>query len=397
MIVTGLELVGSGGIGQGANTEFTGKNPQFRCRLNSPSTPANVIDVLGQIVSGSPDPLFQDFLWTFYDDTFTHLLWEAPPTTDPVGGFPYEKNAQATGGPYRTFGVSVSARAAGNLVSKPARLVVSNPQTNFLDESKIVIVPDYTSVVFRLPQPADLDFERYRIWRSDQPNFPIDLSPTGFIYDGPDTFITIPQPSGSTFYYCFAGYDAFGPIGLRISSYFQVTTKTLIPTLPPPAVTPGSQTVAAAFNAAVMVDVGQSAFYTLDGTDLPLSIPAQGEWPKAGGAYTNLLISSDCILSWRGYQADGTPTKQGRNIYRVTGALPTVRIRDVHMDRNDPRHADRRDAALSHCRQHDPLPHQWWSMADIRERHHRAGAQSDTGSLCEREWLCRFSGKRSVD
>jgi hypothetical protein len=85
-----------------------------------------------------------------------------------------------------------------------------------------------------------------------------------------------------------------------------------------PAVTPGSGTFTAGFNASVMADAGLVVRYRLDGGSVnALSL----EWPKSGGSYTTLAIpAATTVLKVKGFAPDGTETEEITVVYTLVSS-----------------------------------------------------------------------------
>src|ERR1017187_7114194 len=321
MQVTGLEL-----SGQGNGVIFSGRDAQFDFRINSPGSFIDIGNDLTGISGTRYDPYFQAWECTVWNGTVS--IWREL-VTQPHFDFTQAKNSEGVNNvagyptiklpPLRSFRLEVRVIDIFNNLSDPETLTVSNPSPLAL--TNIVAKPGTTSVDLQCDRPLDNDFKGIRWWRSTDPAFTIDDT-TIPVYDGPDTKVTIPQDQASTYYYRGAGYDAFGTVvaQLNISGNITATTGTLTPTLPAPAVDPGSNTFTTTFNVTLTIDPTQTARYTLDGTDVTVN---SLQWPGSVGAYTTLAITGSCTLKVRGYLPDGvTPTKQTSVTYMLVGSSP---------------------------------------------------------------------------
>lgn len=300
--------------GQADDTEFTGRIAKLRCGITSIDSFEEIGLESNGIQAGEEDPLFKDYFWEFFDPTFSQLLYDRP-TQDPK----LDLDVIEALGLQRSIGVQVSKRSTvQNLISRPARIVISNPAPSLL--TGIVATPGFDHVDFTHDPVGDLDLAGVLGWRSTDPAFAIGDAGVELIYNGPAGAFTIPQPEATTYYYRFAAFDRFcstppssGDIALlHISNPIEAMTKTAMPTLPAPAVDPGSGSFSASFNATLSIDAAQTARFTEDGSDVTDSSP---EWPGSIGAYTTKLIDRSMMLHVRGFLADGTPTKQAEYIY----------------------------------------------------------------------------------
>lgn len=322
--ISGLELAG-----QGNDTVFQQRDAKFAWRLNSPS---QFVDIGSEGTNGmrgaQQDPFFGGYRVSIIDIDTGLKIWPTEDSgllSDPQFIFTEEMNAEANkpGKPKRAFRFRVEYLDVYNKITSRRELDVSNPVPPKQD---LAIVPDFTSVNASTNVPAVADRTGMKIIRSLTSGFtPVTdgaySAGVEEVYDGPDFSRTIQQPEANTYYYRMAIYDSFYSdveLGDLIwSDEVAGTTLTLTPTLPAPAISPGDKSFDTTFNVTLTIDAGQTARYTLDGSDV---LPTSAEWPTSGGVYTTLAITSGCTLKVRGYLTDGTPTKQASATYTLVAS-----------------------------------------------------------------------------
>jgi hypothetical protein len=244
-------------------------------------------------------------------------------TQDPEHIFSYEENALATGGRRRRFLFGVRAvyrRIDGSLgYTDWLEIEVNNP--NELPPAGGHVGGGITSIDFYLAPSPELDHAGILLWRSLDPDFVVDTGiawvvgedhdGVTLVYKGSDTFFSIPQPEGTTYWYNAVSYDNFWDgldftdliIGDPISQFTQRVT----PMGSPPPISEGSRSFTDHFEVFTMPPAGMTVRYAFNST----ATAASGEWPGGIGSYISILINQSCVLHWIGMDASGAPTLEG--------------------------------------------------------------------------------------
>lgn len=163
---TGLE-VDDGGVGQGLDVTFAGKNCKVVWRLNAPYGGAGSLEPempAGQGAQSSA--LVQDFIVQVWDPPQVNLLREEI-TTDRFYSYTYDKNYEDNDSvPRRTFAIKVYQRSYYNKISEqPAVILVNNPAPTMATHT-----PDLSSIYrgvtvdFRGYTVTDNDMDYYKIY-----------------------------------------------------------------------------------------------------------------------------------------------------------------------------------------------------------------------------------------
>ena len=154
-------------------------------------------------------------------DAANHLLRTEVVTT-PSFTYDYDKNVN-DGGPHRTFRIDVTARNVTSVESDVATITVSNP-VPALVAPKVISDVGFLTISY---QPVDNDYAGAMVWVSQDPAFSPTIGGSYFPnYDGPDTSVVLSVTKG-TWYVFVAIYDAFGKVGLNISSPVSMTVTDL--------------------------------------------------------------------------------------------------------------------------------------------------------------------------
>lgn len=226
--ITGLEIKG-----QGNDYIFSGKDVTFAWVLNSPTMARDVGSEPTGAQDGITDPMFDHFLIRVFDTNGAQVYEDR--TKSPHYTYTYELNLRnkaagdnAAVPPFRTFTFEVKAVDRYAKVSRPARIVVSNPAPVV---PPVLIEALLGAAQFRFGFPQDTDFRGFRIWASTTNGFT--PSDTTLVYDGPDTKPVVYLTAGTLFYIRYAAYDAFGTAGLVLSEQKSVTPLLVLDTLPP--------------------------------------------------------------------------------------------------------------------------------------------------------------------
>ena len=225
---TGLELEG-----QGNDTIFRGRNPKFVWRATAirGSYPPGQEPAAG---AGYLDAIFKDYQIRVYAPNGQLVFTDE--TGETTYEFSFEKNAKTKGGPHRHFTFEVVMRDKWGNISKPARLEVMNPAP--AQPLGLEITAGFAIYFVKYAKPADLDFEGTLIWASTTSGFIPDDSK--IVYDGPNTFTSVPAAANSTVYVRVAAYDSFGRTGLNVSAEIVVRVVGVIPVdFIPPSVPTG--------------------------------------------------------------------------------------------------------------------------------------------------------------
>jgi hypothetical protein len=323
-ILEGLRLYGQD-LGDDV---FTGRNPRLIWELYSIAGGAH-------LATGSADVEFKRFNLRVREPVHGATMWTSD-CQDPEHIFSYDENLASFGGPYRQFFFGVQAEAMSGEVTDWEEIEINNVQEVGPGGSAGAGVD---RIYFILNPSTDRDHAGIIVWRSlTDPAFTVTAPLTGdvaVVFDGPDTNFSIPQAEGTTAYYRSAVYDAFqqrfvGNVlditGLFISDVVPYTTLTGTPTLPPPSISPGSQSFSSAFNVTPALPSGNVLRFTLDGTDVG---PTSLEWPHTGGVgdtpkvYIALSVNQSCVLNARYYTALGVPSQQVTAVYTLAGGAGT--------------------------------------------------------------------------
>lgn len=142
--------------------------------------------------------------------------------------FTFDKNKSCPGGPFRAFTIIVTPYDRYNNPGVPGELSVRNSAPTI---PTCTLTPTVAGTNFNFSFPLDTDFRGYRIWISTTPSVPIDDAHR--VYDGPDSSVTVPLAPGTTYYYVYAAYDAFGYDLLNYSSEGSFTTLSVADSTPP--------------------------------------------------------------------------------------------------------------------------------------------------------------------
>lgn len=204
---TGLQL-----DGQGNNTEFVGRSPKFSWRATAirGAYPLGEEPAAG---AGYLDHIWRDFEIRIYDTTGNLVFVDH--TREISYTFDFEKNYGVPGGPHRAFTFQVVMRDIWGNPSRTADLSVSNSAPAL--PLALRVTPGFEVVFIEFERPTDPDFMGTMIWMSDKSGFV--PGPQYLVYDGPDTYKSIPAPPLTDQYIRLAGYDSFSkdPAGLNIT------------------------------------------------------------------------------------------------------------------------------------------------------------------------------------
>ncbi|MDB5358842.1 MAG: hypothetical protein JWO51_139 [Rhodospirillales bacterium] len=234
--VTGLELAG-----QGNNTVFSGADAKFDWRLNSAYGASEALGGSDGANAGYMDIWFQNYAVKVTDSAGNFLRTET--VVDPSYTYGFLKNAADAGGPHRSFTVTVTWRDTINQSSLPASLTVTNPPpavpTNLTVQSGVGVV------FVGFTPPTDLDYTGVQVYLSQAEGFT--PGPSTLVYDGPNTFVTIPCSTTVNSYIRVAAYDVFGKAGLNFSNELTALANFAVNTVPPAS--PAGLTLSSALTA----------------------------------------------------------------------------------------------------------------------------------------------------
>lgn len=197
---------------------FTGKHAYFVWRDSSDTDWLEIgAEPFAQGIGGSRDQYFSHYQILIYDAS-NNLIFEDA-TENNYYDFTYEKNANLSGGPYRTFRFTVTRWSNLNTKSDtPASVLAANPAP--LVPTGITLTPGYGSFLLSWIIPTDLDYEYCNIYIS---------SSSGFMQDDTtylDRLVKADSYSihrdavgnllgnGATYYVTMQPVDAFGTTGL---------------------------------------------------------------------------------------------------------------------------------------------------------------------------------------
>jgi hypothetical protein len=309
-VLSGLEL-----FGQGSDFVFTGRNPRFAWRLFSIAG----AEISGEQLSlGAYDDQFAQFNLRVRDAGTGDVVWTGTSKV-PERIFEYEENARCAGGKRRHFFFGAAALARSGEQTPWEEIEVNNPNE---DPPSGHVGGGITSIDFYLDPSTALDHAGTLLWRSLDPAFTVTeplAAGVELVFKGPDSFFSVPQAEGTTWYYRSASYDDFwdGTLAdLIIGDPVPLVTITVTPTGDPPPISEGSQSFTGTKNVSVSPPAGMTVRYSFNKDALSDS----AEWPGGIGSYTALAITQSCTLYWRGYLADGTPTKQGSAVFTLVAS-----------------------------------------------------------------------------
>ena len=142
--------------------------------------------------------------------------------------YPYLDNQTDFGGTAsRSMIFEVRALDSTGMYSMPVRLTASNPAPGLVSPS---IVSNTNGIAISFSAPADADVSGSVVWCSTTNGFnPLATTPD---YEGPNTSVFLDKPAG-TYYIRVGCYDAFGRIGMNITSQVTIGVSDEIDLTPP--------------------------------------------------------------------------------------------------------------------------------------------------------------------
>jgi len=314
-VLSGLEL-----FGQGSDFEFTGRNPRFAWRLYSIAG----AEISGEQLSlGAYDDQFAQFNLRVRDAITGDVVWTGSSKV-PERTFDYEENANCAGGPRRHFYFGVAALSRSGAQTPWEEIEVNNPNEN---PPSGHVGGGITSIDFYLDTSTALDHAGILLWRSLDPAFVVTeplAAGVELVFKGPDSFFSVPQAEGTTWYYRSASYDDFwdGTIAdLIIGAAVAESTIAVTPVGDPPSISEGGGSFTGTKSVTVSPRIGERVVYAFNRDTLSTS----AGWPGGIGSYSSLTIDKSCTLYWRGYDVNGVPTNQGAVVFILvaTGAGAT--------------------------------------------------------------------------
>lgn len=298
--VTGLELEGIGNA-----TVFTGKHAHFAWRLTS-TLPVEVGP--WAFPPAAFDETFQEYRIRVRDAVTGEIVFASTQATQNFI-YTYEQNALSTGGLRRAFKFGVSAVDIDGNQTPWQEISVSNPAP--VAPANLVIALIGENAFITADWPADLDAAKRRIWRSAENGFtPSDAT---LVYDGTDTSIVLPHPSGAVYYYIVADYDAFGDALINYSAQ-QIAWREgeIVEDLPLPSVAPGTAlfttTITAQPAGAPTGGAESGLYYTEDNS--PANLGAVRRWPVVLSlpvVYDSLTFTESVTLRIREFVIPTSP------------------------------------------------------------------------------------------
>lgn len=170
--LSGLELVGSGNLGQGNDTNFVGRDVTFQWRLNTPAAGSLFGATDYGIGANGSDPYFLDFEITIWDIATNQQVYRAL-TTNPHYTYTYDMNRQSVGAPAsigrNQFRIQIRGRSKWNDLTIPITLVVQNAAPN--PPTDLQIVASFRAVWISWINPPVIDFDGVNVYESTTPDF----------------------------------------------------------------------------------------------------------------------------------------------------------------------------------------------------------------------------------
>jgi predicted phage tail protein len=162
--VTGLELVGADGQGQGNDPSFVGRDATFQWRVNSPLRSYDFGEEPMGAAGAVDDPYFLDFEISVYAVGSTTRRWYET-TKTPHFVFTFEKNAEAFGTPSNVFKVVVNARDKYNTAGTAATLTASNPAP--AQHQQLTVLTSFKAAFLTWVLPLDRDVAYTEVWMAE--------------------------------------------------------------------------------------------------------------------------------------------------------------------------------------------------------------------------------------
>jgi predicted phage tail protein len=200
--ISGLELKG-----QGNNTIFYTRDPQFDWRVNSTPYQQNMNsqETYGAD-SGSYDPLMKDFEVSITDWATGKTGWYEI-TTAPTYTFSYDKNVQAFGKATPKFTIHVVARDKYNIEGPAASLTVENLPPSA--PANFEALAAFTYAFLNWDRISDPDAATYEIYKSHDTNFNNAIHVASIAHPA-NTYFDGGLSTGDLWYYWLFATDTFG-------------------------------------------------------------------------------------------------------------------------------------------------------------------------------------------
>lgn len=211
--VTGLEL-----LGQGNDTIYTGRDPKFTWRANSPSGSQQLGSEAAGGNSGFMDPIFKDYEVSIYKPDGTLV---APPDHVLDNRYTYTSERNLEDGTGRNFILGVRQRDRFNRMSPETRIAVSNP--NCAVPPMLNIGAPFKTILLEVARPVETDWEELHAYIGTTSGFTPDESNRA--YRGRSTIMGLEADlAGTTYWVKYAASDSYGLDNMVFSQAIQVTT-----------------------------------------------------------------------------------------------------------------------------------------------------------------------------
>lgn len=204
--VTGLELVGADGAGQGLDTTFVGRDAAFQWRVNSSLRSYDFGDEPMGAAGAIDDPYFQDFEVSIFEPGSTARMWYETVKT-PHFVFTYEKNQQAFGQARNRFTIRVNARDKYNAQGVAALMTAANPAP--AQHLALTVLVSFKSAFLSWVNPPDPDLDHTEVWMSSTPVY-ADAGLVGLQAAPGTTLSVLNLASNTDYYFWLVAVDTFG-------------------------------------------------------------------------------------------------------------------------------------------------------------------------------------------